>query len=192
MLLQFTQNPIIPVFVKPTWKATNYNLPSPVLCAWTAGIVDGEGHIGAYEKKTTRSIAAKVAISNTDFRMIKKLLDTWGGVVHKIEHNKNTNHKTGYSWHISTKQAYIFLRTIRCYLITKGEQADLAMELQERISHYNYAKRNRLYRQTGHNIPDEEYYARVAIKNKMRILNKVGTESEQPKLELLKELNSIQ
>lgn len=100
------------------------------ILAYTAGILDGEGSImlPRLHKKITY---LRVAISNTDFNLIKFLLNNFGGSFVEY-HHKNPNWKRQYCWVVASKQALNFLSSIRPYLILKSQQADIAIEFQLR------------------------------------------------------------
>lgn len=152
-------------------------------CAWTAGIIDGEGHVTITSNKRNsnngrrESFSISLRVSNTDIRLMQKLINIWGG---KIIHRKHTNGKGWkdcYEWIVCSFSAYDILKQIKPYLIIKQEQADLCLELQDKIITFG-ASKLRL-------VSDIEYEARLNLRNQIMILNARGQESIQAKANLL-------
>jgi len=111
---------------------------TPEQCAWTAGIIDGEGTIGIYPRYRTDVKCQNpgwgmvVKVGNTDSRMTKALRDIWGGSGHDAVDTRE-GRSVCYTWTIAAKQALAMLREIRQYLVTKRAQADLAIQFQSQM-----------------------------------------------------------
>lgn len=123
------------------------------LLAYTAGLVDGEGHItiGRFQpdKWTQRPRHwIVVIVGNTDKRMTDFLKKYWPGPVH-IRNKKPW--RTCYLWQISCIKAYRFLKDVRPFLRCKGEEADVAIKFMEEregkrfLSDKEVARREELY-----------------------------------------------
>lgn len=103
---------------------------------YLAGIIDGEGTIGIrrQDSYTGRYIYSHhIAIKNSDVRLIHWLVDNFGGTFPK-PHTEKDNYKDTYNWQLSSSSSYKLLKKVGCYLLLKREQADLAIELYEKVS----------------------------------------------------------
>jgi hypothetical protein len=92
--------------------------------AWAAGILDGEGSIGAYTNGNGGRVLS-VQVGNTDFRMVQKLHDMFGGCLR--ETNPCASGRTYWQWKTTSRVAASCLRLVLPYLITKKEQAEVAL-----------------------------------------------------------------
>ncbi len=101
---------------------------SKAFLAYTAGIIDGEGHIGI--GRTKNYFCLRVEVANTSSRLIDFLHLTFGG---NVWTGKRPNRKVYYRWMISTRAADEFLRSISPYLLIKRNQADLALAFREEL-----------------------------------------------------------
>lgn len=99
--------------------------------AWTAGIVDGEGCIGAYIQNGCGRTQLQVAVGNTDERMISRLEKLWGNK--SWYRGKLYGGRRFWKWQTTDKRAGEFLKQIRPYLVVKGEQADLGIEFAKLV-----------------------------------------------------------
>jgi hypothetical protein len=105
--------------------------------AWAAGIIDGEGSImftRVSRKKLSDGIIVaypeiRVEISNYDDKMIKKIKQMFGGC-YFVEHRKDRR-KPIHRWLVACKMAEKVIRAVEPYLVTKKEQAKLALELRK-------------------------------------------------------------
>lgn len=103
--------------------------------AWAAGLVDGEGclHISYTPPGKMRgtinavhSLYLKVAM--TDKKTIYHLWHLFGLGSVQLQCSKKKNHGIAYSWLCCAQEAATAIRAIRPYLITKAEEADVAIE----------------------------------------------------------------
>ena len=94
--------------------------------AWAAGIIDGEGCIGF--TKCNGHYALRLEVANTDPRMLDKLREMFGGSI-KVKTWKPpaTNQRPAWRWYLSTAQAANVLVQVLPWLVTKHEQAELAI-----------------------------------------------------------------
>ena len=124
-----------------------------VKLAYFAGLFDGEGCIAAYmQKAQTRSghrypcASLRALVSMTDPRPLREFQKVFGGsLVSKAP--KYQRKRVIWEWCLGSAAAGKFLRAIIPYLIVKKEQAELALELRERIDAYIY-KTNGCYGNT--------------------------------------------
>jgi len=109
--------------------------------AWSAGIVDGEGSIEIHHRGSRRvkhrigekseDYALLLGVGNTDERMPHRLGELFGGNVGKQDFDPGTGQLRMYYWRVYNKRAASVLRQILPYLITKREQAELALEFYD-------------------------------------------------------------
>lgn len=101
----------------------------PTILAYAAGIVDGEGCINSngIKPESNKLGSIRVAVSNTDRRVIEWLQENFGGSIYDYPQTEKRNY---YSWQVFCKKAELFLRAICPYLIIKQEQAEVAIELR--------------------------------------------------------------
>lgn len=153
--------------------------------AYVAGIIDGEGslsiHVG-YNANTNpkylgRGYAPKfeprVSVENASKTLIDLLME-WCGGARYIHGRKNRpkNHKQIHIWLLSNRAATDFLTSILPYLRIKHKQAELLIELQ---THKNTSRAwNGQSRLKGGRIPQAELNKRLALKERLRILNQKG------------------
>lgn len=108
--------------------------------AYLAGLFDGEGCIGYYNRGTIKGKSyhsASVTISMTDLRPLDWLKKLVGyGKISFI--TKSGNRRNVYSWQLSNQtDIKDFLTMIRPFLKLKADQVDLLFELWEEESSFN-------------------------------------------------------
>lgn len=110
-------------------------MPTLEQCAWAAGFMDGEGsiyvrsvHSKAGHPTWRRSYAIAISLGQDDIRPLIVLRALWGGSI--APQRIRANGKCNCAWTLTAKSAASFLADIRPYLQVKGEQADLALEMQ--------------------------------------------------------------
>ncbi len=114
--------------------------------AWMAGVVDGEGSIGIYDRKLkgTNYInwSIRITITNTNIAMLdkfKEILDRCGLAYYVAENQKHGKPSWRPRWQMlftGFSRAYLFLKLIEPYLVAKKCEVDLALEfLESRMSH---------------------------------------------------------
>ena len=108
--------------------------------AWLAGIIDGEGCIRSWYQMQYRKhrkyprLMVGLHIVNTDARMISKIYEIF---LHQLGYTKmepaKGRRRTRYSWHVVGRQLWVALSLVLPYLVTKKEQGELAIDLQQRF-----------------------------------------------------------
>lgn len=112
--------------------------------AYAAGLFDGEGCIiinelsipaSATRPKAYRRQQLTAMISMTHFPTIRALYDQFGGLLTKDSSAsmKNPKHAIRYLWKVWSSSACDFLIQVEPFLITKREQAQLAIAFQRHI-----------------------------------------------------------
>jgi hypothetical protein len=102
--------------------------------AWLAALIDGEGHVCVHRhpKPPGNYVFATVGVSNTFRALIEKVIDVAGvGNAGIRQRPYGKNGKVCYEARFSSVAVSDILRQVRPYLIVKGQQADLVMELQD-------------------------------------------------------------
>lgn len=103
-----------------------------VECAWTAGIIDGEGCLYIRRQKASKGAknncySLNVRVAMTHMPTIQKLKNLWGGY-YSERLRKEDNYKNIAIWELSSENAGILLTKIINYLVTKREEAVVALE----------------------------------------------------------------
>lgn len=104
-----------------------------------AAYIDGEGNIELRKAsikagKRRGKYAIRVKVTNTDFRLIKWLLDNFGGAFFPFDKPKYLRKSVLYDWYVSGKCAGLILERCLPYFISKSEQAELAIEFRSTFS----------------------------------------------------------
>ncbi len=147
--------------------------------AYTAGLIDGEGHIiiEATRRSNPKYKCVQhilmIGCTNTNLEIIEWISKTYGSSkpIRKRNHEKNPRWKTAYEWNISAKKALVFLEMIYPYLKIKKEQARLCIEFQK-------DKMNRKFTTSGitngHTLSKETLSKREEYYLKVKKLNQKG------------------
>lgn len=93
-------------------------------CAYLAGLLDGEGNIGVYRSKNAKGYwgyAVNLNVANTDRRLMRYLVQQFGGVFH--------TKPTGFLWEPNGGKDRIqeILNSVLPYLVIKRQQAELVL-----------------------------------------------------------------
>lgn len=96
--------------------------------AYLAGIIDGEGCIGVYWDKSSKTYKLTLAISSTSVEWLIALQEKFGlGNVHVQKHKAKKNWKLQAHWSLTHSHAQEILRGCLPYLGIKKSQAELAL-----------------------------------------------------------------
>jgi hypothetical protein len=136
--------------------------------SYLAGLLDGEGCFSIAGSWKTRKRAngleyqkaffhmnLLISLYNTDLKIMKWLIEKFGGVYYVHHPSKNPNHKVGYSWHPKgAKNKELLLLGVLPYLVIKTEQAQIALDYirlnGERHVEQRLALRERIQTLNGH------------------------------------------
>lgn len=134
--------------------------------AYLAGLVDGEGWITTARNSKHGNIVVRLGIANTDWRVMCWLKENFGG---RIDKKKKvvSYHRDSWMWGAGCKDVTRILKAILPYMIIKGEQAKLGLELRARIE--NYWKRGRNATASEKAL---DYACRDELCEKIRFLNR--------------------
>lgn len=116
---------------------------------YLAGIIDGEGTllISRSNRGSYLNYYGRIHVKNTDYRLIKWLVENFGGNVHKNTPTDPEKHAVAYSWYFSgdAHDKEILLLALMPYLIVKREQAKQLVEFFRMSGQVNPNKREELY-----------------------------------------------
>jgi hypothetical protein len=133
--------------------------------AYTAGMVDGEGHIGLAPNKS--SFVPILIVTNTDQRIIDWLFERFSGAIHHHDRN-NALHKARHNWRLQGKHATRLLELLLPYLVLKRKQAEIAISFYAPgVSFHDGPRR----------IPGSELERRTSLHRDLKELNKRGPTS---------------
>lgn len=173
---------------------TDIPKPSDVDCAWTAGIIDGEGCVylgkaGQSKTLTRNYFYMRLSVANTDKKMVDKLQKLWGGSVHERYEDRKERSNL-YFWTVAANKALFLLESIVKYMVTKKEHAKNAIEFQKRVKdriglytivNENLKDKNGRGGMVGTALTDEETAIRIKMVKKARKLNKRGGRNKHMK-----------
>ncbi len=135
----------------------SYTTLTVAQAAYIAGIVDGEGHLGA--RKQTIGIKTYVGpllqVTQAKPEIINWLVDVLGCDGAVVEH-RTRGHLNFRAW--ATMLRWL-LPQIQPYLVLKTKQAELVLELAE------------LTKPHGRTLTDEDWFKREALVNELHKLN---------------------
>lgn len=104
---------------------------------YLAGFIDGDGSISIVsEKQVTPYYCPKVAVYNTDFRIVENLRKEFGGNI-IIKSPKKSGHKIPYEWRLKGKSAFELLEKCHNFLVIKKSQANLCLALYDIRRHFS-------------------------------------------------------
>lgn len=124
--------------------------------AWAAGFVDGEGCIQTtvrMRSRNRRDYILGLYVGQVDPRPLYRLSELFGGVVYP-KSSGPTERRPMFMWRVTGSTAEATLRALLPFLLVKREQADLALQLRDRIA--DYVK-------VGRRVDDHETEARLAL-----------------------------
>ncbi len=109
------------------------NLPIEVK-AWMAGLIDGEGsfivRLQPAPPRGTRSSywAVTVTIAMCHELTVQRIAELWNTRVNSYDKN-GPKYRTVHQTHVHGLKAQVVLKTIRPYLLTRADQADVMLEM---------------------------------------------------------------
>lgn len=110
----------------------------PINAAYLAGIIDGEGSVVLTRRHKGGNRRAGITITNTEYKMIKWILNKTGvGFVIKKKTYKQ-HHLTSYAYQIYSQQALDILKQVLPYLQTyKKDRARLILKNYKKLTPRN-------------------------------------------------------
>jgi hypothetical protein len=128
--------------------------------AYIAGILDGEGNIGA--SISNGGLMTYISVGNTNPKLIQFLTSKLGGG--NSTRDATETWKACHRWDLTERSTLeLVLREVLPYLILKQEQAELLLEILE------FTKNKK-----GFRFQDDEEYQRALLIVRLQALNKKG------------------
>lgn len=150
--------------------------PTPLECAYLAGIIDGEGCIrirvsfhGVHSHGG--QWGSTVSVTNTSLALLEWIRDRFGGFLKATRVSQGSfGSRPVRDWNVSNATARHILLLVEPFLVVKQEQARIAIALQARIAASSSACRR---------LSDEEINARGELLTRMNALNRRGQPPEE-------------
>lgn len=102
-----------------------------------AAFLDGEGNVNLTFGHTSQNPKRKdvmcISVANTDARLMRWLLDTFGGSIYAqkpVPREGRFSKKVWFTWRLHANKASLLLQHCEKYLIIKQEEARLAVKFQ--------------------------------------------------------------
>lgn len=162
--------------IKIAWASEEFEGMKPTVYDWArmAAFIDGEGHISICANRTSvgnRRYQARIIISNTNPVLPNWLKETFGGfLLFRDVQKRNPKAKQVYIWNCTSQRAAWILHNCMPWLILKGAQAKILMELQECI--------NKSRTSLGAPIALQDAARREDLKQQLHKLNARGSTRE--------------
>lgn len=115
----------------------------PIVLAWAAAWIDGEGHVGVgVEKPQYHSSRYRVRINIAQVARapLEALRDLYGGLITSRE--PGGNRRPIHHWNINDGRAVRLIMAVRTYLLVKHRQADIVLEIAQ-LQHRQDGSRGR-------------------------------------------------
>lgn len=113
----------------------------PALVGYLAALIDGEGTITLPYKKSKRGNKYRqlsVTISNSDYELLRWVINTIGAGKITKKHPHNEKHALGYTYQLTSQQALDLITQIYSYLRTyKRKRAQLVLEKYKKLTPRN-------------------------------------------------------
>lgn len=146
-----------------------------IILAQFAGMMDCDGDIGIRKDNRQDTYYQRIGFTNTNIKIIEWIVENFGGSVPKETVRNNPRWKNFYKWTLGSSSSYKLLKKIRPYLIIKQEQADLAIELYDKVSKWNYGSG----RAVSKLMPKHKREHAKELFEKCKTLNKKGKPDEE-------------
>lgn len=98
--------------------------------AYVAGLIDGEGSVGINHHKNIYTARVDVGMTEKAIEILRLLADSYGGTVQQARPATDT-WDAAFTWTVTGRLAQAFLRKIEPLLRLKGEQARIALKVEE-------------------------------------------------------------
>lgn len=95
--------------------------------AYFAGLFDGDGSVGVYNRSDKSGYISSVIITNTKREPLDELTSIFGGYV-SVRKQDYKKYKFLYNWHVYGKDQIRFLMAILPFLRIKRQQVELFLE----------------------------------------------------------------
>lgn len=152
------------------WKSEEFDQIKPSVYDWCrlAAFIDGEGSVqlNPYSNRRLGAVfQVRVIITNTNPALPLWLTANFGGNVVSRDHG-NPKWKMAYTWSCTAARAAWILHNCMPWFLLKKAQAELVLEMQERIDH---TRRGR-----GLSLSEAEREYRTGLQEQVKALNAKG------------------
>lgn len=155
---------------RPQRQAVPSVAPTPAEIGWTAGFLDGEGHIALRrQNKGTIHYGYVVSAVQVTREPLDRLERLWGGRIHH-KPSRGGNWRAQWDWRLSGPLAAELLRAVLPYLTVKRNVALLMLMYADQPGAFDYG-----YRQN-----DYDRAERASIHEAMTVLNHRGALAPNP------------
>ena len=135
--------------------------------AYVAGLVDGEGCIHLDTPRGTYRARLSIGMTQPAYGLLRELQEIWGGTMYQ-QRMATDRWAAAWTWHLTGEKAERLILAIRPFLRLKGQQADLAVRVEE-------IRRSLPLRPNGQKAWTPEGRAACeALKQQMHALNSKG------------------
>jgi hypothetical protein len=144
---------------------------SAIDVAYMAGLIDGEGciHISRDNKNGHVYYTLILTIANSDPRMLLWIEERFGGKVVPKTRCKS-NRLQAWAWSVVSREAETVLRLITTYLVSKKDQAELALRFRDSFVNVPVHK--------GRRVPDNVVQFRVSCFDEIKRMKRDITPME--------------
>ena len=126
-------------------KMSRDSSPSPEsLCAYAAGLIDGEGCIAISASKRYYTLTVVVGMTSKALPAMNMMFRRWGGSV-RPRRASTERWADAWCWTICADSAVIFLQEIQPFLVLKQEQAQIALDFMALPSPRNSSNHRMAY-----------------------------------------------
>ena len=155
--------------------------------AWLAGFFDGEGWISLgyqfHKKQDKHYWVLQIGISNTHAPTMKRVMEIAGeyGTALYPHHRKKPDgsgsryRRAAWKWSIAAKKAELFLARLEPYLVTKKEQAEIALAAMIIL---HQPRPRRTGRGGSTSLPDDSHDKMIWLKKQLHDLHTQEFEEE--------------
>jgi hypothetical protein len=162
-------------------------MPTEQECCYMAAVLDMEGYVGILkhvrkDRRLKDNYQPVIIISQTKHSWHESMQSLWGGTIRENYTHTRNHPKWARTWNLifSSDEMASVLKTVRPYLKLKGDQADLCLQLHERITQARTKKKHT--RWTA--LTPEERKIRQDLYKRCKFLNQKGPRHDQLKLEM--------
>ena len=91
---------------------------------WTAGIIDGEGHLGAYANSRGKKKRPLLQVGNTNIQILEELKKHWGGIIYECTRKDRPKSKRIWTYRLYGEKLVFLLSIVQPFLIGKKKDAE--------------------------------------------------------------------
>ena len=139
-------------------------------CVYMAGVLDGEGCLSINSEDRGQTYYPQIRVTQTKLDWLEEFAESWGGAVHPKPRYRSGS-ALAWKWQIYGDNMAKLLNAVYPYLRLKGEQAELLLQLQDRIDSRSGMK--------GNSLTKDEIEIRRGLYKRCIRLNRTGPRNDQ-------------